>query len=250
MKNLTRLALIVCLFFSTRANAQVDTIRSIPEKWITQSLRPETAQYLVFFQSKKKPKQAGTFIWSRELRVKNNTIEVEQKWYSSDSASYRYVYSTVDRKTFLPIYHKTVMQRSGIEAFDFTDQKIKGSDSVAKNSKATFELTTAKPLNWELDLETFSLLDLKPGKRYAINFYHPGGRTGPAFYEYKVTGDEKVRTYEDKVIDCWKLRIDYNEKSYAIFYISKKSKEVIKMEEDFGAGVRYKVKLPSAITVR
>lgn len=250
MKNLTRLALIVCLIFSARANAQVDTLRAIPEKWITQSLRPETAQYLVFFQNKKKPKQAGAFIWSRQLRVKNNTIEVEQKWYSSDSTDYRYVYSTVDRKTFLPIYHKTIMQRTGIEAFDFTEQKIKGSDSVAKNSKATFELATAKPLNWELDLETFSLLDLKPGKRYAIKFYHPGGRTKPAFYEYKVTGDEKVRTYEDKVVDCWKLRIDYSDKYYAIFYISKKSKEVIKMEEDYGSGVRYKVKLPSAITVR
>lgn len=250
MIHVIRMSLIVCLLVSGKAVAQVDTLRAIPEKWITESLRPETAQYLVFFQNKKKPKQAGTYIWSRQVRVKNNTIEVEQKWYSSDSAGYRYVYSLVDRKTFLPIYHKTIMQRSGTEAFDFGDQKIEGSDSVTNNAKATFELTTAKPLNWELDMETFSLLDLKPGKRYAINFYHPGGRTGPAFYEYKVTSDEKVRTYEDKVIDCWKLRIDYNEKSYAIFYISKKSKEVIKMEEDFGAGVRYKVKLPSSITVR
>jgi hypothetical protein len=250
MTHVIRISLIVCLLLSGKAIAQVDTLRAIPEKWIVQSLRPETAQYLVFFQNKKKPKQAGTYIWSRQIRLKNNTIEVEQKWYSSDSTSYRYVYSVVDRKTFLPIYHKTIMQRSGIEAFDFSDAKIKGSDSIANNSKATFELATAKPLNWELDLETFSLLDLKPGQRYAINFYHPGGRSGPTFYEYKVTGDEKVRTYEDKVIDCWKLRIDYNEKSYAIFYISKKSKEVIKMEEDFGAGVRYKVKLPSSITVR
>ncbi len=250
MMNPIRTCLILLLIVSVEAQSQVDTLRAIPEKWITQSLRQETAQYLVFFQNKKKPKQAGAYIWSRQLRVKNSTIEVEQKWYSSDTAGYRYVYSLVDRKTFLPIYHKTIMQRSGTEAFDFGDKKIKGSDSVGNNAKASFELATTKPLNWELDMETFSLLDLKAGKRYAINFYHPGGRTEPKFYEYKVTGDEKVRTYEDKVIDCWKLRIDYNEKSYAIFYISKKSKEVIKMEEDFGAGVRFKVKLPSAIVVR
>ncbi len=250
MINLSRISLIVCLIVSMQGQAQVDTLRAIPEKWITQSLRPETAQYLVFFQNKKKPKQAGAFIWSRQLRVKNNTIEVEQKWYSSDSTGYRYVYSLVDRKTFLPIYHKVIMQRSGTEAFDFSDQKIKGSDSVPNNAKATFELVAPNALNWELDLETFTLLDLKPGKSYVINFYHPGGRIAPTFYEYKVTGDEKVKTYEDKVIDCWKLRINYNEKYYALFYISKKSKEVIKMEEDFGAGVRYKVKLPSSITVR
>lgn len=241
---------LLLLWLASATQAQVDTIRAIPEKWIQQSLRQETSQYLVFFQNKKKPKQAGAYIWSRQLRAKNGKIEVEQKWYSSDSAGYRYVYSLVDQKTFLPIYHKTVMQRSGTEAFDFGDKKIKGSDSVANNAKASFELATSKPLNWELDMETFSLLDLKAGKRYAINFYHPGGRTAPKFYEYKVTGDEKVRTYEDKFIDCWKLRIDYTEKSYAIFYISKKSKEVIKMEEDFGSGVRYKVKLPSSITVR
>jgi hypothetical protein len=51
-------------------------------------------------------------------------------------------------------------------------------------------------------------------------------------------------------VACWKLRIDYSEKSWAVFYISKKSREVLRMDEDFGVGVRYKVKLSNAVPIR
>jgi hypothetical protein len=239
---------LVCGSASTFA--QVDTIYSIPQKWIQQNLKERTSQYLVFFQIKDKPKQAGVFIWSRQLRTKGTTIEIEQKWYSSDSASYRYLLSTVDKKSFLPLYHKTISPRSGTEAYNFTKTKIVGADSVKNNTKTTFELDSKQPLNWELDLETISLLDLKAGKRFAIYFYHPGGRSAPAFYEYKVTGSEVLTSFEGVKIDCWKLRIDFSPKYYAIFFISKKGREVIKMEEDFGQGVRYKVLLPGNIAVR
>lgn len=230
--------------------AQVDTIYSIPQKWIQENLRERTSQYLVFFQIKAKPKQAGVSIWSRQLRTKGSTIEIEQKWYSSDSISYRYLLSTVDKKSFLPLYHKSISPRSGTEAYNFTNTKIVGADSVKNNTKATFELDAKQPLNWELDMETISLLDLKAGKRFAIYFYHPGGRSAPAFYEYKVVGSEVLTSFEGVKIDCWKLRIDFSPTYYAIFFISKKGKEVIKMEEDFGQGVRYKVLLPGNITVR
>jgi hypothetical protein len=36
----------------------------------------------------------------------------------------------------------------------------------------------------------------------------------------------------------------------ATFYISKKTNEVLKLEEDFGSGVRYKVRLPGDLLVR
>lgn len=240
------LTLSLTLYLST-LKAQVDTIYSMPKKLIEASLKQGTTQYLVFIKFKQMPKQSKTFVWDRKVSVKQingkELIEVVQHWYGADSTDYRYVYSLVNKESYLPIYHKTSSQRTGIEAFDFYDDKIKGSDSVANNKKAAFELITQKPLNWELDLETFPLLDLKEGKSFMINFYHPGGRTNPKFYEYKVTGSEKVSTVDGKQIDCWKLRIDYNPKSYAIFFISKKNREIIKMEEDFGMGTRYKVRL-------
>ncbi len=238
------------VFAAAATYSQVDTICSIPQRWIQENLRERTSQYLVFFQVKEKPKQAGVFIWSRQLRVQESTIEVEQKWYSSDSASYRYLLSKVDRKSFLPVYHKTISPRTGTEAYNFTSTKIMGADSVKNNTKTTFELDAKQPLNWELDLETISLLNLKAGKRFAIFFYHPGARNSPAFYEYKVTGSEVITSFEGIKIDCWKLRIEYSPQYYSIFYISKKGREIIKMEEDFGKGVRYKVLLPGNITVR
>lgn len=240
------ITLSLTLYFST-LSAQVDTIYSIPQQWINSSLATGTSQYLVFIKFKQKPKQSKTFVWERKVSINKvngkDAVEIVQHWYGADSSDYRYVYSLVDKRSFSPIYHKTISQRLGVEAFDFYDSKIKGSDSVANNKKSSFELVAKNPLNWELDLETFTLLELKEGKRFAINFYHPGGRSNPQFYEYKVTGSEKVSTIDGKQIDCWKLRIDYNPKSYAIFFISKKNKELIKMEEDFGMGTRYKVKL-------
>jgi hypothetical protein len=227
--------------------AQVDTLYTIPSNWIHTSLKAGTAQYLVFIKLKHKPKQSKTFLWERTTSMKqvseNKQIELVQHWYGGDSTDYRYLYSRVDGSNFLPIYHKTISQRTGVEAYDFYRDKLKGSDSVVNNKKATFELITPQALNWELDLETFGMLDLKEGKRFAINFYHPGGRTTPQLYEYKVTGSEKVITVDGRSIDCWKLRIDYSPKSYAVYWIGKKSKEVIKMAEDFGMGTRYKIRL-------
>jgi hypothetical protein len=138
-----------------------------------------------------------------------------------------------------------------VEAYDFYADKIKGSDSVANNTKKDFELALTHPLlNWELDLEIFPLLDLKAGKSFAISFYHPGGKTEPKLYQYKVVGEENLSVIEGGTVPCWKLRIDYDAKSYAIFYISKKGREVLRMDEDFGGGVRYKVKLSNAVPIK
>jgi len=243
--------LILVSFFS---KGQSDTVYSINNKQIKESLREGTNQYLVFIQNKKKVKQTGAYIWSRTIKFKKfnskDVIEISQKWYSSDSARYRYVYSLVERNTLLPIYHRTWTKQLGIEAYDFYPDKIVGSDSVSENSKKGFSITLSHPsLNWEIDLETFGLLQLKPNKSFAINFYHPGAKGGPGFYEYKVVGDEVLTGSDGVKVPCWKLKINYSEKSWAVFYISKKKKEVVKMEEDFGVGVRYKVKLPSSITV-
>lgn len=240
------LTLSTLLYFSA-LQAQVDTVYSFSHKTLKASVKEGKAQYLVFIKMKDKPKQTKTFVWDRSTRYREKdgkqVFEIIQHWYGGDSTEYRYVYSLVNPENYLPIFHKTSSQRSGIEAFDFYANQIKGSDSVANNKVATFDMMAQTPLNWELDLETFSLLDLKERKSFWINFYHPGSKGGPKLYEYKVAGSEKLRLMDGKHVDCWKLRIDYTPKSYAIFYISKKDKQVLKMEEDFGRGTRYKIRL-------
>ncbi len=236
------------------ALAQVDTIYQLDSRLIKKHLKPSSNQYLVFIQRKGDPRQTYTYVWSRNVKFINKNgkelIEIDQKWYASDSARVRNVYSLMNANDFSPVYHHTKMGKN-VEAFDFYADKIKGSDSVTHNTKKDFTVDLKAPtLNWELDLETFPLLDLKPGKRFAINFYHPGGKTEPKLYEYNVIGEENLSVIEGGTVPCWKLRIDYDAKSFAIFYISKKGREVLRMDEDFGGGVRYKVKLSNAVPIK
>jgi hypothetical protein len=246
--------LTVLILLPVTLVAQVDTIYHLDSKLIKKYLKPSSNQYLVFIQRRADPRQTFTYIWSRDVKFKTqkgkDLIEIDQKWYASDTTRSRYVYSLMNANDFSPVYHYTTMNKS-IEAYDFYADKIRGSDSIANNTKKDFDLTLDHPMmNWELDLEIFPLLDLKAGKRFAINFYHPGGKGGPKLYEYKVIGEEDLSVTNGETVACWKLRIDYSEKTWAIFYISKKGREVLRMDEDFGSGVRYKVKLSNAVPIK
>lgn len=245
---------LLFLFAPFMMSAQVDTVYHLDSKLIKKYLKPSSNQYLVFIQRKGDPRQTFTTVWVRDVKFINRggheLIEISQKWYGSDTARVRHVYSIMDANNFSPVYHYTQMNRA-VEAFDFYRDKIKGSDSVSNNTKKDFLVTLNEPtLNWELDLETFPLLDLKAGKSFAISFYHPGGKTEPKLYVYKVIGEQNLAVVEGTSVPCWKLRIDYDARSYAVFYISKKGREVLRMDEDFGGGVRYKVKLSNAVDIK
>ncbi len=235
--------------------AQIDTVYQFDSKTIANRIKEGRSQYCLFFQNKRSPKKAGTYIVDKTITFKKvngiDAIEIIQKLYSSDTTGFNYVYSLVRRDNFNPIHHRTWRQRTGTEAYDFYENKIVGSDTVANNSRKGFELLTTHPLlNWEIDLETFAMLPFKKDKTFAINFYHPGSPTKPMLYSYKVVGEEAVDGLEGAKIGCWKLLIEYSPNQQAIFFISKKTGEVVKLEEDYGSGVRYKVKLPSYVHVR
>ena len=199
----------------------------------------------------KKRSIAGLSLWNRQVTFKTtggkSVIEVVQRWHSTDTTWNRYVYSICDRATFAPLYHYTRSAR-GVEAFNFEAGKITGADSIAMNSKKDFVLPLTEPtLNWEMDLEIFNTLAIKKvGQRFIINFYHPGGSV-PKFYEYKVIADGKHITQEGRKMDCWQLNIDYTDTNWAIFLISKKSNEVIKMQEYFRGQYRYKVRVATSL---
>ena len=242
--------LLWMLSLCSKLLAQGDTIKVMPIKWIEKNLKEGKSQYFIFVQNKSNPNKAFTLVWQREVKkLANGKVEVKQLSVSSDSTLRSEVYSLVDAQTFLPLYHQTQSVRRGKEAYQFSNGKIIGADSVVDNKRKGFTLEAkATPFNWELDMETLCLLELKENKTFYLNFYHPGGGK-PAFYAYKVTGSEKVAAIGGKPIDCWKLRIDYSPVAHATFFITKDSKELIKMEEDFGQGVRYKVKLATTVSI-
>ncbi|RUO80732.1 hypothetical protein CWI84_03875 [Idiomarina tyrosinivorans] len=121
-----------------------------------------------------------------------------------------------------------------------------GDPSVANNlAKDTDVAATELPLNWELDIETFQLLDFAEGKSFQLNFYHPGSKTGPKDYTYQVIGSDTLHLAGLAAIDCWKLKIDYGEGNCAIFWIAKSNKQMLKMEEKWNEFTRFKYLLAS-----
>ena len=244
--------LLFAIAVSTTSLAQIDTLQIDKGDLVTANLKPGLHQYLVYFENPAKKRIGNSSIWNRRVNFKNiagkDAIEIEQHWFMSDTTFNRYVYSISDKKTFAPIFHKTKM-RGSIEAFHFEKMKVSGADSVKNNAKKDLDVPlVATTLNWELDLEIFSTFPIKKeGQRFIVNFYHPGGKSDPKYYEYAIIGSEKIQIVNDLSVECWKMKINYSPDTWAIFWISKKSKEVLKMQEYFRGGYRYKVKFLTPI---
>lgn len=251
---LTLLLLGTFMVLSTTSNAQIDTISLKTNDLITANLKPGKHQYLVTFGNAKKKKFTGSSVWSRDVKYGTlngeDVIIIEQQWYMSDTTFNRQVYSVSRKKDFSPIFHKT-KGKSGIEAFNFNGRKVVGADSVQNNVKLDTNVDAdPSTLNWELDLEVFSILPYKKeGQRFIISFYHPGSKTLPKYYEYAVVGSEEIEIAGQKATDCWKLKIDYSPTSAATFWIAKKTREVLKMQETFGSGFRYKIKFSTPVNL-
>jgi hypothetical protein len=145
--------------------AQVDTIRLTTNDLLIKQLQPGLHQYIVYFEITAKKKIIDPMLWNRRINFTEvngkKVIEITQHWYSADTLMNRSLYSLNERETFAPIFHYTKSTR-GIEAFDFEEKKIRGSDTVTNNSKKDFVIAVSVPtLNWELDLEVFSTLPYK-----------------------------------------------------------------------------------------
>jgi hypothetical protein len=101
-------------------------------------------------------------------------------------------------------------------------------------------------LNWHLDLEVFPVLPYKEGVTFLIPFYDPGF-PAPKNQAYTVEGSAELEGYNNQKIDCWLLTHEVRGQK-ATFWISKKTKEVLKLEEQIGNGRwRYKIKLGFSI---
>lgn len=138
-------------------------------------------------------------------------------------------------ETMKPVQHIRVTETAGKEAFQFTGSQVVGLDSANNNTKASFSLELDEPTyNFEIDLETYSLLPMKAGYHAVMNFYHPGGKTPPKWYHLKVTGSEKLNMPDGRQMDCWVLFTDYGGTQPTQFWYTKKGQNFVKMEGNFG----------------
>jgi hypothetical protein len=243
------ICLILLLSCSKLASAQpaADTIRA--GQFNLKYLPSGTQNYLVYIKTKEGVKK-NIWLWerstSREKFHGQDAIVIRQQWTTSDTGfNSRQIFSAVNEKDFTPVYHTASNPKTGKEAYNFHTNEIVTADTVTDAGKKDFKMPITEPsFNWELDLETFPLLPLKEGKTFVINFYHPGSKGGPAWYNYSVTGSEKITTVNGQGIDCFKLYTEYaNNRGNSTWWLSKKTHEVLKMEEHFGPVTRYKLRL-------
>ncbi|WP_147313890.1 DUF3108 domain-containing protein [Deminuibacter soli] len=244
------LRVLVFIVMPCIVSAQADTINFTSHALQIHQLKTGTRQYLVYFQHPAQNKTLRFSLWQRSIdtiRFNNQPLfRIVQQWYGTDSAQFRSVYSLSSRTDFKPAFHEETLNGK-TKAYNWYADHITGADSITANTAAAFNLPLEYPtLNWNLDIETFEMLPLAEGKTFVIPFYD-AGLTPPAFITYKVTGSEKLNTREG-VTDCWKLLTEgvHNNSRYTqTFWISKQEHELLKEEDQFNGGYRYKIKIPA-----
>ena len=242
-----------------------DTLQISAANVNTKVLREGTHRYLVYFKMNKDSVRTQTQFWTRTIKrtVYNGiaAIEIKQEWEDKDSIMHK-VHSFSDATTMQPLYHKTwwkIQATRNASLKTITETIIDFTkNTVMYNGKPLSNLDTArqeKPiwagyqssvnkyfLNWHLDLESFPLLPYKNGLTFLIPFYDPGTASNYQLVAYTVIGSEKLISYNDKKIDCW-LLVHEGKGNREVFWVSKKTKEVLKLEQQFGKMYRYKIKL-------
>lgn len=257
--------LLLMIFMSVISNAQKrDTIQIAPERINTKVLKEGTHRYLVYFKVNKDATRTQTQFWTRQIaRIEYNgnpAIEIIQTWEDKDSIMHT-VKSISDSKTMQPLYHKTwwKVQRSRTSTTKTVSETSVDflKNTIEYNGRLLSDADTAKQikkiwdgfkssvgkyfLNWHLDLETFPLLPYKQGVTFSIPFYDPGTGSGYQKVAYTVSGSAKLAGYDDQKIDCWIL-VHEEKGNKEVFWISKKTKEVLKLEQEInGVVYRYKI---------
>ncbi len=240
------LFLVVLLGYQYNAFCQNNPLKISGNDLEVGYLKEGQNNYLVYVE-----KGDGTIldiaIWERNISFSKyngeDVIAVSQHWKNHDSVRSRVVQSIVKKENLNPIYHYSENGRGIKEAFDFTENTVKGTDTVVQNDKKDFYLELKEPtFNWELDLEMFQCLPYQKSKVFRIGFYHPGGRIAPAFYNYEVIGEESIIFDGSKKIECWLLQLKQKDGNKTTFWITKNTREVMKMEEQWKGIRRYKIK--------
>lgn len=255
------------IFICLPASAQQhDTVQVQASDLQTKWLKDGTATYLVYIKrSENGPRQYVEF-WNRTTKRTDyngkKAIEITQQWEDKDSVVHA-VRSVCDATTMQPYYHHfwwralqirpTVTRPARSATVDFMNNSVALNDrtlsdaDTGRSEKAVRAayLTAANqsPFNWHLDLETFSLLPYREHRSFSIPFYDPGTEFGFQRVIYTVTGSGQLQGVDGQKIDCWLLE-HKEEGDQELFFVSKKTQEVLKLEERFGkSSYRYKIRL-------
>lgn len=266
MKQILTLSILLVVTITVSQAQKKDTVHITSSQLATTFLREGTHRYLMYIKMNKDAPRTQTQFWTRTIKRTNEqgipVIQIDQEWQDKDSVMH-VVRSVSDAKTMQPIYHNTWWKwpasRSGNTfttirtVVDFkqnlvvhNEQQLSDADTGRQVKKIWEGYKSAAGkyfLNWHLDLETFPLLPFRNGVTFLIPFYDPGTASTYQKVYYTVTGSGMLEGYNDQKIDCWLLTHE-EQGNKEIYWISKKTKEVLKLEQVMNGTVyRYKIKL-------
>jgi hypothetical protein len=183
-------------------------------------------------------------IWTREVHFEKSgaqqLMRIKQRWDGVNPPSTRTLDSWFDAGTFRPRTHEAIAERDGkrkVEGFAFAPDKITGIKELADNAQKDLSVDSPEStFNFETDIEFLQALPLAAGYEASINFYHPGGRTPPQRYLFKVTGTASIAGPAGPV-DCWVVTTDYNRPgSISTFWFAKGTQLMVRQESPIGDG--------------
>lgn len=247
------LSLLLFTSFNLVAGAQKgDTLHVRAADLNIKDLQMGDYSYLITFQKALDSPAIGMTL--AKMNVQRSTyhdkpvIIVKQQW---DHDSVIHQANTVfDAHDFSTLLHDTYWKRQGFAMiFDFetrtfasrnVDREI--PDSVKVNCEKELAASFGKyNLNWHDDLVIYSMLPYKENRTFVINYYDPGfGK--PEEVPYTVSGSDLLTDRGGGKIECWILQhVDGN--GTERYWISKKTREVLKEEDHFKNGYRFKLKV-------
>lgn len=252
MKKIIILTILLGILNVSLSQAK-DTIVIDASKVNTAFLKQGIHRYLVYFKIGSDSSRSKYQMWSRKIDFityhGKEAISITQEWEDNETIIHK-VYSVCDKTSFAPLYQESWSKR-GVSKADFIngsfflrDTLLTEADTVKSKIGILNAFNTALNqfvFNWHLDLEVFPILPYREGVIFKINFYDPGF-SNPKYVTYAVKGSAIINGYDNQKIDCWLLSYDApNNKE--TFWISKKTHEVLKLEQEFGNKFRYKIKL-------
>lgn len=240
---------VIALLASLGSRAQIDTIHTQNNKLNTAAFKEGKASYAVFFEDSTGKRLTTADIWDRTISLTTGAggqklYQFGWKWYRKDTLIAN-VSATGNFPSFQPLTHDAVYTGRSNRSFVFAGNVVTiPQEKQATEKDSTFRVVTDQPaFEFPMDLELFALLPFKKaGQQFAMAFYEPGSAKSN-YYPLTVTGKEDLSVPGGGKTACWLLRIDYAPGSYATFWISDKSREVLKMKEYFRGRYRYKVRL-------
>lgn len=254
MKKIFVFILLLALAFNSFGQ-KADTVFIGKKDLELKHLKLGNSAYIVYFKkTATAPAQMLTLV---KINIESTVVDskkafaVSQKWDAGDDLTHT-AYTVHDAADFSTIRHDTWWKRLGYTAkFDFNTKQVTFEGKIEDATKAQIikdfnESFENFNLSWHSDLIIFPLFPFKKGRTFKVNFYDPGfGKSKIA--EYIVTGSEFLTGSNGEKIDCWIMEYSSKSPSGATaiqrFWISKKSREVLKEEDQFPSGFRYKLKI-------